>query len=64
MAKGLLDIANRIYFLRFRVVKRLGCVKNTFARTFARFAGFARTLPTPASSSLKIMTVDCLKKPG
>jgi hypothetical protein len=23
-------------------------VKNTFARTFARFARFARTLPTPS----------------
>jgi hypothetical protein len=47
MAKGLLDIANRIYFLRFRVNWRLGCMKNTFALTFARFARLARTLPTP-----------------
>jgi hypothetical protein len=47
MANELLDIANLIYFLRFRVVWRLGCVKNAFARTFARFARFARTLPTP-----------------
>jgi hypothetical protein len=36
-----------MYFLRFRVVWRLRWVKNTFARTFARFARFARTLPTP-----------------
>jgi hypothetical protein len=50
MAKELLDIANLIYLLRFRVVWRLGCVKNTFARTFARFARFARTLPTPGSA--------------
>jgi hypothetical protein len=44
MAQKLLDIANIIYLLRFRVVWRLGGVKNTFARTFARFA---RTIPTP-----------------
>jgi hypothetical protein len=43
MAQKLLDIGNLIYLLRFRVVRRLGCVKNTFARTFVRFA---RTLPT------------------
>jgi hypothetical protein len=46
MAKELLDIANLNYFLRFRVVWRLGCVINTFAR----FARFARTLPTPTLS--------------
>jgi hypothetical protein len=33
MAKESLDITNLIYILRFRVVWRLGCVTNTFART-------------------------------
>jgi hypothetical protein len=49
MAKELLDIAILIYILRFRVVWRLGCVTNTFARAFARFA---RTLPTPLTTRL------------
>jgi hypothetical protein len=53
MAKELLDIANKIYFLRFRVVWRFGCVTNTFARTFARFA---RTLPTPLKLALVSVT--------
>jgi hypothetical protein len=47
MAKELLNIANVIYFSRFRVVWRPGSVTNTFARFFARFA---RTLPTPTAS--------------
>jgi hypothetical protein len=49
MAKEWLEIANLIYFLRFRVVRRLGCVTNTFAGTFARLARFARSLPTPVA---------------
>jgi hypothetical protein len=49
MAKESLDIANLIYLLRFRVVWRLACVTNTFARTFARFA---RTLPTQSQNKV------------
>jgi hypothetical protein len=68
MAKELLDIANQIYSLRFRVVWRLGCVTNTFARTFARFARFARILLTPAmehsNSSLAMGIGKLLRRAG
>jgi hypothetical protein len=49
----ILPILSIFFFLRFRVVWRLKSVTNTFARTFARFARFARSLPTlsPPDSS-------------